>query len=124
MPMPAKTERNNKIVAAYRAGQPIEHIGRDHGVSGYTVRRIIIRAGALADEAERRRRFVEVNRRNQLLPEVRARKAETMRRHWQHNPNMGKPQLFANDPERREEYLLLRDAYGAAYAREAMGLAA
>lgn len=36
----------------------------------------------------------------------------------------GRKRLFANDPNRRADYLALREAMGAAYAREQMGLAA
>lgn len=124
MAYPAKTERNTALVAAYKAGKPIEHIAADHNISGKRVWVILGREGVLGTREERRARHREINRRNQAKPEVKARKSETMRRHWRTNPNMGKAMLFANDPDRREEYLLLRTAMGAAYARQAMGLVA
>lgn len=122
MGYPMKAERNAAIVAAYLAGKPILNIAADYGISESRTRFIIERAGALGSHQDRRARHSEINRRNQARPEVKQRKSDRMREHWRSNPNMGKARLFADDPERRAEYLLLREACGAAYARQAMGL--
>lgn len=119
-----KVNRNAEIAASYRGGETMGVIAARHGISLSRVSYIIRNAGARLSREEWSRRHSDMCRRIARDPKVRAKIAATMRKRWADGLKAGRPRLFADDPVRRDEYLLLRDACGAAYARKAMGLSA
>ena len=119
-----QTERNARIVAEYRAGATLAQIGAAHGLCCSRISYILKTMGARLGPVERSRRNSEHNRRMMNDPVIRARISATMAARWAAGFRAGRPRLLADDPAKREEYLILRDACGAAYARAAYGLAA
>lgn len=124
MSYPAKAERNAEIVAGFRDGATMNELARKHGVSHATIHRVLRRADALGTPEERRARIRLHSQRVANDPDVKARKAAKMREHHAAGRIGRKAVIFAHDPVKRADYLLLRSVAGAAYARQAMGLVA
>ena len=122
MGYPEKTERNAAMLADYNAGAWVPDIAAKYGIYHTGCYRILRRLGAFDDPASVVGR---VKLRNQIIGQserVRRRKSETMLARWRSGAMTGKPFIFGDDPERRKNYLALRSAMGAAYARQAMGV--
>lgn len=117
-------ERNAAIAKAYRKGDRLQDIADRHGISLSRASYIVKQQGARLTREEISKRYAERNRRNAQDPVIRAKIAETVKKRWAEGELRGRPVIFADDPARRYDYLNLRHAYGAAYAREAMGIAA
>lgn len=117
-------DRNRKIAKAYRAGALLRELADKYGLSQSRISYIVKQEGARLNLEDRRARCSAHSSRIAKDPEVRAKIAAAMRQRWAAGYPMGRKAILADDPERREEYLVLRDAFGAAYAREQMGLAA
>ena len=119
-----KAERNREICQRFHDGETLKSLARRFGMTQANAWRIVSSYAPLGPDAERQRR-IENCRRYLLTPEMKARADAGKRRlaaegGWR----AGRKKLFGNDPEKRGDYLALREAFGAAYAREAMGLAA
>lgn len=117
-------ERNAAIAKAYRDGDRLQDIADRHGISLSRASYIVKQQGARLSREEISQRYAERSRRIAQDPVIRAKIAETVRRKWECGELRGRKMLFADDPVRRYDYLNLRHAYGAQYAREVMGLAA
>ena len=117
-------ERNAQIVAEYHAGATLLQVAARHGLSESRISYIVQMMGGRLTGEERGRRLSEYARQKMNDPAMRARISATMAARWAAGFRAGRPRLFADDPAKREEYLTLRDACGAAYARAALGLAA
>jgi hypothetical protein len=122
--MNRKAERNAAIVAAYRAGELQADIAARFGINRGRVSVILRKEGARLDRDALEQRLNKVRASNAKRPDVRAKIAATVRQKWAEGRmnGCGRPRLFANDPDKRADYLRLRDAFGSEYAREAMGL--
>ena len=122
MAFPEKTERNAEICRRYVAGETFAQITARFGISGSAIRHIVKRMGALGTPEERRARQVEHSRRINADPAIQEAKRVKMRAHYATGRVGPRTPIFAHDPVKREDYLALRIAFGAAYARDAMGL--
>ena len=109
-----KRARNRAIVKAFKAGEGIRSLAERHGICQSNVHRLIRQYGAQLSPEARSERFRRHNIAMWADPVIRARIIAAK----------SKPRIFADDPVRREQYLTLQSYYGAAYAREQMGLAA
>lgn len=120
-----KPERNAAICRRFHSGESVRSIAADLGLSHSAVWAVIARYAPLTDE-QRTERLVEYCRKNLLRPEIVARSREGMKRRIEREGiwNVGRKKVLAHDPAKREDYLALRRAYGAKYAREALGVAA
>ena len=105
--------RNASIAAAFHAGATAPELAQQWGISCSRVYQIALKYGGRLSADERRRRFAHAGGNN-------FRKANQRRR--EAGLPLGRPRMFPDDPAKREEYLELSAACGAAYAREAMGL--
>lgn len=114
--------RDAAIVRAYHGGASYLTVAKQFGLSFAHVRRIVLSRAPLTPEQAAARRAAHAAWLNS--PEMQA-KSQAGRRHRlaTKGPWQGRRTLFADDPKSREDYLALRGAYGAAYARAAMGLA-
>lgn len=117
-------ERNRKIAEAYLAGQSLASIGADHGISMTRAHQIAVANGGRISREERSRRFSAHSARIARDPEVRAKIAAKIKAKWDNGMPGGRRMIFANEPAKREDYLSLRTAYGAATARAMMGISA
>jgi predicted DNA-binding protein YlxM (UPF0122 family) len=117
-------ERNKKIVKHYRDGMVMREIAEKFGISLSRVSYIVKAAGARRTREELSAVWSYHSRKNMSDPVIRAKHSAAIKARWDAGQGFGRPKLFADDPAKREDYLSLRDVYGAAYAREAMGLAA
>lgn len=124
MAFPAKTERNAEICRLYLAGETFAQITARYGISGSVIRRIVKRMGALGTPEERRARQADHLRRINADLAIQEAKRIKMRAHYATGRVGPRPPIFAHDPVKRDDYLALRCAFGAAYARDAMGLVA
>lgn len=120
----ATDERNRAIAAAYRSGKTLREIAAQYSLSPSRVSYIVKAQGASLTGEELRRRFSEAAKRTSNDPAVRAKISATISARWAAGHWAGRRKILGDDPERREDYLLLRDTYGAAYARRVMGIAA
>lgn len=119
-----KAERNRAIIDAFLSGETMASLASRHGIAISRVSRIIKRAGASLGPAELQERLNATRARIATDPVIREKIRQTIAAKWAAGHWAGRRKILADDPDRREEYISLRDAYGAAYAREAMGLAA
>lgn len=118
----SKTQRNIAIAAAYRGGAVMTVLAKQHGLSLTRISHIVWEMSAELDPAELRLRLGRSSRRNASAPAARAKISAAIRQRWADGLMSGRPTLFAYDTAKRGDYLALRRAYGAAYARDAMGL--
>lgn len=118
------TARNAEIAQSYLAGEPMRSIAARFGISLSRVSYICKAQGARLDREALRARYAAHSRRNMNDPAIRAKISATIAKRWAAGHWAGRRKIFGDQPERREEYLVLRDAFGAAYARQAMGIAA
>lgn len=117
-------ERDRAIADAYRAGALMRDIACDFSLSISRVSGIVSAQGASLSREELARRSTITAKHNTGNPAVCAKIAEGVRAAWARGAPLGRKTIFADDPERRIDYLNMREAYGAAYAREVMGIAA
>lgn len=120
----SKTQRNAALVRRFLAGATLAELATRYGISQPCVCRIVARAGHKRTEEQRRARLSEMSRRMNADPVIKARKSAVMKAYYAQGRVGPKRPIFEHDPQKREEYLTLREAMGAAYARQAMGLAA
>lgn len=120
----SRAERNRAIADAYRAGELQRDIAARFGISKSNVSVILAKEGARLPKVEIYRKTGIIGARTARDPVIRARIAEGVRKAWARGDNLGRKAILADDPVKRADYLVLREAYGAQYAREAMGLAA
>lgn len=118
----SKAQRNIAIAAAYRSGVVMTELAKQHGLSLSRISHIVWEQGAESTPAELRLRRGQSSRRNGGSPAARAKISAAIRQRWADGLMSGRPTLFADDTAKRGDYLALRRAYGAAYARDAMGL--
>ena len=115
--------RNQAIAAAYKAGESLTSIGARYGLCISRISYIALREGVRLTGTEQARRVGQTGAANARNPAARARISATIKHLWAGGKwRGGRPMLFADDPVKRGDYLALRNVYGAAYAREAMGL--
>lgn len=119
-----KAERNKAIALAYQGGETMTELARRYGLSISRISYICRDQGARLSREELSRVQSHYARRNMNDPAIRAKISETISKRWAAGHWAGRRKIFANDPAKREDYLALRDNFGAAYARQAMGLAA
>lgn len=117
-----KHERNRAIVEAFRAGETMAVLANRHGITISRVSRIINRAGASLGYDELQKRLNVTRAKIATDPAIREKIRQTITAKWAEGHWAGRRKILADDPERREDYISLRQAYGAAYAREVMGL--
>ena len=110
--------RNASIAAAYHAGASAAELAALWGISGSRVWQIAHKLGGPLSPSERSRRLVRVGN----VPQVRAKFSAAMQQRRAAGLPIGRPRMFPDDPDKREEWLDLSKAMGAVYAREAMGL--
>ena len=110
--------RNASIAAAYGAGATTAELAQQWGISGNRVWQIVCKLGGRLSHSEC------IARRAALLntPQARAKYDAAMQQRRAAGLPIGRPRMFPDDPDKREEWLDLSKAMGAAYAREAMGL--
>lgn len=122
MGSPVKHERNVAIAKAFLDGRTLASLAAEHGVCLTRIHYIVRGEGIrLGREAV----YARINRKGRVLGrEHRANIQAALLKRSAAGKRNGPAPLFADDPAKREQYLLLRDAMGAAYARQAMGLAA
>lgn len=118
----SKSQRNNDIAAAYRSGATMTALATQHGLSLSRIFHIVWEQGAELAPAELRVRRGRSSRRNGSTPAARAKISAAISQLWADGLMTGRPTLFSDDTVKRGDYLALRRAYGAAYARDAMGL--
>ncbi len=116
--------RNAAIAAAYRGGALLRELAEEHGLSMSRISYIVKQQGARLTGEDLHRRCSQHSVRIARDPVVRAKIGASLRLRWQNGERVGRERILANDPARREDYLALRDACGAAYARQAMGISA
>ncbi len=122
MGYPAKTERNAAMLADYNAGEWVPDIAAKYGIHPTNAYRILRRDGAFGDVEKVAGRIRLRNQAIARTERVSQAKREAMLMRWRSGMMRHKPKLFADDPAKRDDYLALRNTYGAAYAREAMGV--
>ena len=113
--------RNASIAAAFHAGATAPELAQQWGVSSARIYQIAVRYGGSLSAEELRRRRAAVLRANAKYNN-RAKFTDAMQRRRDAGLPIGRPRMFADDLVKREEWLDLSKAMGAAYAREAMGL--
>lgn len=116
-----KRDRNVAIAKAFLDGRTLASLAAEHGVCPTRIHYIVRGEGIrLGRDAVSKR----LGRKGKKLPRATADKirAALLNRTASGKRNGPEP-IFADDPVKREQYLDLRDAMGAAYARQAMGLA-
>lgn len=115
-----RAERNSAIVAAYMAGASQQAVADRFGVSQATISRVMVAHGVPISRSQ-------VSRRG-WSPERKAAQSARSLRLWREqgfrNANLGRRTILADRPDDRALYCKIRRHYGAAYARELMGLAA
>lgn len=119
-----KSARNEAIAKAFLDGRTLASLSEEHGLCMTRIHYIVRGEGIrLGRDAVRKR--TTNHRLGKPLPRETAEKirAALLKRSAEGKHN-GRAVIFGDDPAKREKYLDLRDAFGAAYAREAMGLAA
>jgi hypothetical protein len=122
MGSPSKQARNVAIAKAFLDGRTLASLAAEHGVCltriHYIVRGQGVRLGrdAIAKRISGRGKPLGRGHADNIRKALLRRSAEGKRN--------GREPIFANDPIKREQYLDLRNAMGAAYARQAMGLEA
>lgn len=119
-----KAARNAEIIRAYHAGATMTELARVHGVCISRVSKIIRDEGGRLPPEERARRHREATIKAMADPETRAKIRTAITARWADAKWAGRRMILGDDPERREDYLALRTAYGAAEAKRMMGLAA
>lgn len=119
-----KTLRNRQLVEAYRGGASCSALAEKFGISQSRAYVIVKQSGVALSTEERSRRQAANSRRLMADAAHRAKISEGLRAYWAAGGKAGRKAIFADEPEKRDEYLLLRGYGGAAYARERMGLAA
>lgn len=122
MGSPVKNERNVAIAKAFLDGRTLASLAAEHGVCPTRIHYIVRGQGIrLGRDAVSKR----LGRKGRKLPRSTAEKirAALLQRRAE-GKRVGREVIFADDPVKREQYLDLRGAMGAAYARQAMGLAA
>ena len=118
----SKAQRNIAIAAAYRSGVVMTELAKQHGLSLSRISHIVWEMNAELGPAELRVRRAKYSRHNASAPAARAKISAAISQRWADGLMSGRPTLFADDTAKRGDYLALRRAYGAAYARDAMGL--
>ena len=112
--------RNAIIAAAYHTGVKASELAKRWGLSRPRIYAIAHRLGGTLSDSER-------SRRRGLAGAANARRAHaimggTISKRRAAGLPLGRPRMFADDPAKRADYTIIRHTYGAAYAREAMGL--
>lgn len=118
----SKPERNAEIVRLYLAGATSDQLAEQFDLSTSRIRFILQRDGGEKFAREYRRRNAELLRARATDPATREKLRHLTTKRWQEGERLGRRMMFADDPVKREDYVALRRVYGAAYAREAMGL--
>ena len=125
MARPTHPERNAAIAADYKAGESLPCIAARYGLSPSRISYIALAQGVRFTGIEQARRIGSQGAANSRTAIVRERISQTVKQRWADGTlRGGRRRLFADDPARREDYLNLRSAMGAAYARQAMGVVA
>lgn len=114
--------RDREIAELYRGGMLLRELAEAYGLALSRISFIVKREGASCSPDELRRRMAASNRSRQRDPEVLAKISATVTRRWAEG--RGRPRILADRPEDRALYAKIRRYYGAAYAREQMGIAA
>jgi hypothetical protein len=119
----AKRERNIAIAKAFLDGRTLASLAQEHGLCPTRIHYIVRGEGIrLGRDAVIKRTSPTKGKK---LPRATAEKIRAaLLQRTAEGRRVGREVIFADDPVKREQYIDLRDAMGAAYAREAMGLAA
>lgn len=118
-----KTERNLGIVADFLAGASYSVLAAKHGLHPSRIYAIIKASGNTLSYEQccaRKARFAKIRAGNERIME---RQRASIKARRDAGLPWGRRPIFAEDQEKREQYIALREAMGAAYAREQMGLA-
>ena len=110
--------RNASIAAAYGAGSTTAELAQQWGISGNRVWQIVCKLGGRLSHSECIARRAALG----SAPQTRAKYDAAIQQRRAAGLPIGRPRMFPDDPAKREDYLNLSAACGAAYAREAMGL--
>ena len=110
--------RNASIAAAYHTGASAAELAQQWGISCSRVWAIAHKLGGPLSPSERSRRLARAGN----VPQTRAKYDAAMQQRRAAGLPLGRPRMFPDDPDKREEWLDLSKAMGAVYAREVMGL--
>lgn len=110
--------RNRVICRLYKEyGWLLTQIADHFAMSKTNVWRILENGGATQTKSQRRARITATNRKKALDANFRKKLAEATYQAWADGKMSGRKRLFADDPVKRADYLLLRDKVGAAEAK-------
>lgn len=110
--------RNRVLARLYREhGWTMAELAAQFEMSMGNVHRLLKRQGALLTDAGKRGRWEVANRAKAADPEFRLQMSETIAAYWRLPRGSSRPVLFADEPERRAQYLTLQRKVGAVEAR-------